>query len=406
MATTTTAFKATDYDYVDEINQNLLCPICYCPFITPVSSPCGHTFCQDCITFALASTPTPSCPIDRTPLSLTQVTPAAKLISSLLDELHVFCPNRKDGCTWIGQRQSLNSHLSVHCLYAQEDVRRGELESHMRECSYRAEACTRCNRTIRKMDFAVHVSECSAGTASCMHCKRDIRRSDLAGHISDCPEAIVSCTHVYHGCAWEGQRKVLNEQHLVTCPFEAIKGFFRIHDQRQQAMEEENRELRRQLADLRQQVEALRERPLMISPPEAAMVPPIVGETADRIGQLLAETDQLRSDLVNLSAGFSAMEMRQDMALLCETSRLREEMHSVRALCQAVQSQLINFALDRRKEASASSSTSKSVLSSAISALAGGSSEGASASRGSHRDDADRSRTMISQFRQDGSTKL
>ncbi|KAJ3189387.1 hypothetical protein HDU85_003016 [Gaertneriomyces sp. JEL0708] len=121
---------------------------------------------------------------------------------------------------------------------------------------------------------------------------------------------------------------------------------------------------------LREEVKLLREQPPVLSPDEAP-VSPLVGETADRVSQLIADTTQLRSDMMNLTSGFSAMEMRQDMALLCETSRLREEMHSVRALCQAVQTQLIHFAMERRKETVASAG--KSVLNSALSALSSGS---------------------------------
>lgn len=251
-----------------------------------------------------------------------------------------------------------------------------------------------------------HESECPGGKAQCPHCKEELARPSLSAHLDDCPEALISCPHSSYGCAWQGQRKV-QSQHISSCPYEAIKGFFAINEQRHEATRQENLDLRRQLSELQYEVQMLRERPFVVASPDETLLPPIVGETADRIGQLLADTDQLRSDLMNLSAGFSALEMRQDMALLSETARLREEMHSVRALCQAVQSQLINFVLDRRKESSASTSTSKAVLSSAINALTGGSQEGSSSERETNKKDGGEKRgSRPSQARQDSSTKL
>ncbi|KAJ3159919.1 hypothetical protein HDU86_001183 [Geranomyces michiganensis] len=221
-----------------------------------------------------------------------------------------------------------------------------------------------------------HAAECPGSTVTCPDCKEPILRSAFTHHASTCQEATMSCPHISHGCPWEGKRREFYADHKTSCPFEAIKGFFILNDQKMEALTRQNLALKAEIAELRTEIAVLRDTPPV--PVPAAFLPPIVEETADRMGQLLLDTDLLRGELMNINAGFSALEMRQDVALLNETARLREEMHSVRALCQAVQSQLLNFALDRRKESSSSTTTS-SVLTSAFNALAGSSGDGGNA---------------------------
>ncbi|TPX53941.1 hypothetical protein PhCBS80983_g06106 [Powellomyces hirtus] len=304
----------------------------------------------------------------------------------MVDELTVACAHKAEGCTWTGLRHTLGAHVDCHCLYEPvvcslpgcvETVPRGRLECHVRECGHGLSACEVCETSVKNKDIEAHASECPGSTTLCPDCHDAILRATVSEHSTTCPETAVSCTHLRYGCPWEGKRRDYQAKHKAVCPFEAIKGFFVLNDQRMEAVAQENRDLRNQLAVLSAEIAALRECPPL--PLEPVFVPPIVEETADRIGQLLVDTDHLRSELTHLNAGFLALEMRQDMALLSETARLREEMYSVRALCQAVQSQLLSFALDRRKESSSAPSTTTSVLSSAFNALAGGTTSSAPA---------------------------
>ena len=57
----------------------------------------------------------PTCPIDRLPLSLSLVIPAPKIINKLVDELLVSCPFKsKLGCSFICQRDLIAAHLRSH----------------------------------------------------------------------------------------------------------------------------------------------------------------------------------------------------------------------------------------------------------------------------------------------------
>ncbi|WAR52017.1 hypothetical protein PtB15_1B456 [Puccinia triticina] len=102
------------YDYLAEPNENLVCPICRSPFIDPVMcESTDHVFCRICLIKSLEVSPT--CPIDRLPLSLSLVSPAPKIINKLVDELLVSCPFKsKLGCPFVCQRDLIAAHLRSH----------------------------------------------------------------------------------------------------------------------------------------------------------------------------------------------------------------------------------------------------------------------------------------------------
>ncbi len=55
------------YNYVDEVDEDLMCQICLQPFVQPLDTPCGHTFCHACMHNYLKVNP--MCPLDRKPLN-------------------------------------------------------------------------------------------------------------------------------------------------------------------------------------------------------------------------------------------------------------------------------------------------------------------------------------------------
>ncbi|KAI9105230.1 hypothetical protein DFS34DRAFT_541 [Phlyctochytrium arcticum] len=205
---------ANDYEYLEEVNQNLVCPICFCAFVRPVSSPCGHTFCQSCISSALSSSPTSTCPIDRSPLAISQLSRVVKLVQNLLDELSVYCNYRKGGCTWTGERQGLQTHLDVHCAYVEsecsnegctQNVLRKDAEHHAQVCEWRpewsAQTCPECHAAVQRRDAEKHSKECPAGITACPHCHAELARAELIIHSTDeCPEHIMACRQNYRGC--------------------------------------------------------------------------------------------------------------------------------------------------------------------------------------------------------------
>ena len=132
------------YEYVDEasIDSDLLCSICREPCQDPQCTSCEHLFCLRCITRWQTGTLT-SCPNCRRRFNRTNLRPASVLIEQLLKKLRVkcqqcgrtdlvratidehlrsdclksivSCPAATDRCSWTGQRDQLDEHLT-HCL--------------------------------------------------------------------------------------------------------------------------------------------------------------------------------------------------------------------------------------------------------------------------------------------------
>ncbi|KAH9814903.1 hypothetical protein DFH28DRAFT_969753 [Melampsora americana] len=107
-------FEESGYDYLDEINENLICPICTNPFVDPVMcESTDHVFCRLCLIKSLELSST--CPIDRLPLSISIIQPAPKIIIKLVDELIVTCPFKdKFQCSFLSQRYLMKTHTDSH----------------------------------------------------------------------------------------------------------------------------------------------------------------------------------------------------------------------------------------------------------------------------------------------------
>ncbi|KAM7013254.1 E3 ubiquitin-protein ligase LNX isoform 1-T1 [Tautogolabrus adspersus] len=98
-----------EYLYQHEVDDDLMCHICLMPLIRPLDTPCGHTYCQECLTSFLLESD--FCPVCRTPLMLQSCRKPSLLVHKLLDKLTVACP------------------FTEHCS---ETLARGELEDHIK----------------------------------------------------------------------------------------------------------------------------------------------------------------------------------------------------------------------------------------------------------------------------------
>lgn len=126
--------------------DHLNCPICQQPFIDPLTTICGHTFCRDCILEYLKSlsnargsisgnntstssgnngnntgiTSTGYCPLDRTPIDAANINdlfPTPLIVTNLIDDLKVLCFNSERGCEWRGSRWEVEHHVMEDCGY-------------------------------------------------------------------------------------------------------------------------------------------------------------------------------------------------------------------------------------------------------------------------------------------------
>ena len=82
---------------------------------------------------------------------------------------------------------------------------------------------------------------------TCDACSKEVAASSLQAHREDCPDVEISCTHEPNGCPWKGPRYQANA-HQQSCAYEAIRGFFAVHDRKMAALTEENTLLRHKLS--------------------------------------------------------------------------------------------------------------------------------------------------------------
>uniref|UniRef100_A0A8C7XR17 Ligand of numb-protein X 2b n=1 Tax=Oryzias sinensis TaxID=183150 RepID=A0A8C7XR17_9TELE len=100
------------YEYLDEVDDELICHICLQPLLKPMDTPCGHTYCFYCLSNFLKDQD--FCPVDRQYLEFEQCRPSSLLVRNLLDKLTVMCPHYAE-CQQQMQRCELQPHLHNRC---------------------------------------------------------------------------------------------------------------------------------------------------------------------------------------------------------------------------------------------------------------------------------------------------
>ncbi|CAO3665549.1 unnamed protein product [Rhizopus microsporus] len=343
--------------YVEKVNENLICCICQTPFIDPVTTPCGHTFCLQCIQQALESSNL--CPIDRAVISH-ELQPAIKIISNMVNELLVHCT--QEGCDFTCQRQLIESHIKNDCQYTmtcceleecQELFLKRDLGSHTEKCQFRTSKCFMCKKKLKVFELQSHFDLCPAEIIECTFCKTSRSRLEHTSHIDECPQYKLDCNYRDFGCSWKGERQDLSD-HLANCPYEALKGYLHQQQQTERSLREdilrlskENQSLKCQQYEMQQRMDSVLDRLCTMFPnhfsPDLDMIP----EEA-RNESVMVENQRVTTELETLSANLASLELKQNMALMTETFRLQEELQSIRAVCHGLRMQMHYLMMDRK----------------------------------------------------------
>ncbi|XP_061086317.1 E3 ubiquitin-protein ligase LNX isoform X1 [Conger conger] len=101
-----------EYLYLEEVDDDLVCHICLQPLILPIDTPCGHTYCTECLTSFLLEKD--FCPVDRCLLQLQTCKKSSILVHKLLDKLEISCPF-SDYCSDTLPRGELEAHIKNRC---------------------------------------------------------------------------------------------------------------------------------------------------------------------------------------------------------------------------------------------------------------------------------------------------
>ena len=206
------------------ITKDYECPVCFeilkDPFLTAC---CGNHFCEACI--EATKTSTNYCPFCK-----------AKPINGIVDkklqrqinELEVYCLQKKHGCSWVGTMDELTKHLVADnakgCKYSLipcslssgNKFFRHKLNKHVSdECHLRPHTCTFCSYSSTYVDVSKHFSICLAYPVLCPNActKEKMKCGDLDKHLRTCPNELVLCSFSEMGCI-ERMKRCDLQQHM------------------------------------------------------------------------------------------------------------------------------------------------------------------------------------------------
>jgi len=217
---------------------------------------CSHTFCFDCIAQSIATNP--QCPVDRCPLLPEHLVTANPIIRHLVDELAVYCPHKALGCTHTCERQLLSAHMRDDCLFTtltcpKENcgivyIRKDE-EAHDHRYHLSVASSGQLTGFQEESSNDIDSDAKAQGTSLCNSCGCQFDQEEFKAHSSGCSVTAVACKHSENGCSWLGPRKDVDD-HVTSCPYEAIKGFFEIERRKFDSLAAENIMLREHIEKL------------------------------------------------------------------------------------------------------------------------------------------------------------
>ncbi|KAF2162423.1 hypothetical protein M409DRAFT_27048 [Zasmidium cellare ATCC 36951] len=249
-------------DYVTPYDDNLMCPICRCPFVDPVVlTECDHCFCRDCIrqTWTTSTAYNPlgprgDCPSCRTPAKLGPRSATSKILTNILDDLIVKCPKSDDGCKAQVKRGEVQDHLSIYCGYALiECVAEGcELPVRRKDstqgCLHFGVSCLACHEEMQKCHLETHWrSRCPDRKITCEACKNKVYYRDLAEHNLDlCSSISIPCPGAAIGCSVRTKRKEV-QIHARSCTFAKLAPVLAAQTERLDEQESAQKDMARKL---------------------------------------------------------------------------------------------------------------------------------------------------------------
>ena len=107
-----TSVNLTGLKYVSNVNDNLVCGICYDPFVDPTMlRGCDHIFCLDCLKHWRAASNGSETPCPTCRQVVTGASRAPPLIRAMVDELVVHCPYHEQRCAQTMPRDQVEAHI-------------------------------------------------------------------------------------------------------------------------------------------------------------------------------------------------------------------------------------------------------------------------------------------------------
>lgn len=364
---TTTKIDLRSLEYVSEIDRNIVCPICRCPFVDPVRLPCDHTFCRDCLDTALfnQSSSAKSCPSCRTRNVHLERLSVPRFILHLLDDLAVKCPKSSSGCVDNLKRSDAQSHVDHYCGFTEvacpSETCSLKVPRNLKgeKCLHVTTICDHCQEEMSELSLVEHSRNgCIVKTTPCAWCQQDIVVAEMESHSSECPLARQKCDAHSIGCRYESNKEDM-QAHAASCP---LRSLLPTMQALQRQMDDQNttiHSLRSRNKDLEDTVTNLQN--IVAESSSAQDIFPVAtslnqtsqsGQDSDSRAthesplfdsathHMLSMHESLREELDRLSAAILEVDGRTSMAIINETLRLREELTHANAAISSLRIQL------------------------------------------------------------------
>ena len=195
-------------DFVETPPDRVLCKICQNPCRDAyLTGCCGTNFCHSCLQQLKKGTAVnKACPMCRE--EKFRIFPN-KGLDREIKSLSIHCDNRRDGCTWSGEVNDVEKHITADCQFVEVNcpskcglkLKRQCVEQHVaKECPCH---CQYCGTTGKKeMIEAKHKKNCPQYPRPCPNgCKLGVVPSaGMAAHRKVCPMELVQCEYYVVGC--------------------------------------------------------------------------------------------------------------------------------------------------------------------------------------------------------------
>jgi len=230
------------------IIKEFICSLCLGVYYNPVTDPCGHVFCNHCLSTYFKYNKT-NCPTTGKPYLINDISklsqPAPSYFTQIIGKQKLRCI--KKDCEWVNDLSKLYDHIRNECIYViikcpykengcKFSSTRSEVKSHETSCNFRIYECELCKEKGFYFQRDEHKSNCKKEKIECpQKCSVDLERDDVDNHILNyCENTTVNCEFNFFGC-----KETLSRKNLASHNLSARKSHIRIIHQAQENLTEQ-----------------------------------------------------------------------------------------------------------------------------------------------------------------------
>ena len=322
-------------EYATEVDDNLMCPICHSPFVSPAALKCQHIFCRQCLSEALShQQDSKTCPTCRRPTSTNSMVTLPKVVCRMLEELRVKCPLAFKGCNEIIPRGSVQTHLDRYCGYEEVLCPSEDCDQYLprrlagKECLHEPLPCPDCTEEVSLLNLDNHrMGSCKVAEIICTDCSSSVQKSIYKDHVSSCMETVIKCTASEYGCDSIGKRSIMQE-HIESCALAKLAPTLALQNARLEEHARALKHLQQKNAVHEAFLDTVKDTLATIASTDlttSSLPSDSVAPFDSPLSHLLSLHEALREEVSRVSAAVSDLDAKTDTAFLNSSLRAKEE---------------------------------------------------------------------------------